>query len=251
MTGAFNYETFSNVNDTGCSKTSFDDSDFCDGEFGKRYTIMKKKAFINHIELLISNFNMIGRSLLESANVPDVIKLRKITYPPWISNHQLDYTTEKSHQSIYDYALNPHGFPRRLPNDCSGEQSNKLDADIVPKNQGVDLTHSTPYHSVAVAVSQMASFETDPVYENHMGPESLKELPQNDELNYYFPGEHNALCEAVLQVDYLKFTLDRAKNFDENKYVFFIDDNRIPIILPTTKFFSKYVSGKNDDNSLF
>ncbi|MBU4245957.1 MAG: hypothetical protein ABIF85_04590 [Nanoarchaeota archaeon] len=247
MTDIFNYVVFSEPLDSGL-KAVFDDSALGYDECGKKYTLMEKKAFINYIELIISNFNMIGCSLLEFANVPEIIKIIKMEYPPWLPNHQLDYNTEESHQCIYEHVLNPGGSTIDLRNYCARRPDIKLDSDGVPKNQGVDLTRSTSLKSVAVAVNQMASFENDSLYENRVeSPASLRELSQNDGLKYYYPGKYNALCEAVMQVDYLKFTLDCAKNFDESKYVFFIDGNRIPTILPTNEFYSKYLLGKSED----
>lgn len=254
MTDSLNYETLPKITDSGISEKQVN-TDYSDVVFDKKYTLMKKKDFIEHVQSRLFDLNVVDRSLLEKADVPRAIKNSKLEVPAWINEFCLDFDVIKSQMHASDYFLSGARFAKLLNKEYSCLISEEF-ALCAPKSEAANIKNSILSGSPAIALYLAWGYESDPLYEPKVSAFSdckdpNKRIREYMDFEDFSPSEFCTVPNAVAEIDYLNELLECAKIYKEENYAFFIDENNIPMIMPTTEFLSKYLFGKNDDTSLF
>lgn len=253
MTEHLNYETFSIANDNDRPKVVFDEaSSYDDDEFDKKYTILTKKEFIDHVQSRISALNVVDRSLLDNVNILRAIKASKINVPFWVGGYHLNPDVDVSQKHIQEYLFAGAQLVKAINKDYPDMISEKP-ALRASKNEATRLKNTILSGSPAVALYLMCGNEIDPRYEPdvnafHKGKDLNNMIRNNMDFEGFSPLGSCAVPNSVEEIGYLSELLECAKTFKEGSHTFFIDENNLPMIMPTLEFYSKYLFGKSSDN---
>ncbi len=254
MADIFNYETFPKITDSEISGKHVN-ADYSDVVFDKKYTLMKKKAFIEHVQSRLFDLNVAGQSLLDNVDVPRAIKFSRISVPFWVGEYHPYSDVDAPQKYIIDYFFGGACLLMLITKEYSDLASEKF-ASSAPKSEATLLKNTILSDSPDIASYLMFGYKSDPLYEPnakafHDGKDPNKRIRENMDFEDFSLSESCTTPNAAAEIDYFNELLECAKIYKEEDYAFFIDENDMPMIMPTTEFFSKYLSGESGDTSLF